>query len=94
MSNNAVSVPIYQTVAYEMGSTRADKLFAFELEDPLYTRVSNPTVQVLEKRVAALHGVDYAVAVASGMAAISSQYLLLQQKAAGSSQAPGSTAAL
>ena len=32
--NNAVSVPIYQTVAYEMGSTaRADKLFAFELED-------------------------------------------------------------
>ena len=57
--NNAVSVPIYQTVAYEMGSTaRADALFAFELEDPLYTRVSNPTVQVLEKRVAALHGVD------------------------------------
>ncbi|MCR4767028.1 MAG: PLP-dependent transferase, partial [Saccharofermentans sp.] len=46
--NNAVSVPIYQTVAYEMGSTaRADALFAFELEDPLYTRVSNPTVQVL-----------------------------------------------
>ena len=70
--NNAVSVPIYQSVAFEMGSTaRADKLFAFESEDPLYTRVSNPTVQVLEKRVAALHGVNYAVAVASGMAAIS-----------------------
>ena len=79
--NNAVSVPIYQTVAYEMGSTaRADALFAFELEDPLYTRVSNPTVQVLEKRVAALHGVDYAVAVASGMAAISYTVLALAAK--------------
>ena len=76
--NNAVSVPIYQTVAYEMGSTeRADSLFAFELEDPLYTRVSNPTVQVLEKRVAALHGVESAVAVASGMAAISYTVLSL-----------------
>ena len=76
--NNAVSVPIYQTVAYEMGSTaRADALFAFELEDPLYTRVSNPTVQVLEKRVAALHGVESAVAVASGMAAISYTVLAL-----------------
>ncbi len=76
--NNAVSVPIYQTVAYEMGSTaRADALFAFELEDPLYTRVSNPTVQVLEKRVAALHGVESAVAVASGMAAISYTVLSL-----------------
>ncbi len=74
--NNAVSVPIYQTAAYELGSTqRADALFAFESEDPLYTRISNPTVQVLENRVAALHGVDYAVAVASGMAAIS--YTLL-----------------
>ena len=79
--NNAVSVPIYQTVAYEMGSTaRADALFAFELEDPLYTRVSNPTVQVLEKRVAALHGVDYAVAVASGMAAISYTVLAIAAK--------------
>lgn len=76
--NHAVSVPIYQTVAFEMGSTeRADALFAFELEDPLYTRVSNPTVQVLEKRVAALHGVESAVAVASGMAAISYTALAL-----------------
>ncbi len=76
--NHAVSVPIYQTVAFEMGSTeRADALFAFELEDPLYTRVSNPTVQVLEKRVAALHGVESAVAVASGMAAISYTVLAL-----------------
>ena len=76
--NHAVSVPIYQTVAFEMGSTEiADALFAFELEDPLYTRVSNPTVQVLEKRVAALHGVESAVAVASGMAAISYTALAL-----------------
>lgn len=70
--NNAVNVPIYQTAAYELGSTkRADALFAFESDDPLYTRLSNPTVQVLEKRVAALHGVTDAIALGSGMAAIS-----------------------
>jgi O-acetylhomoserine (thiol)-lyase len=74
--NNAVSVPIYQTTAYTLGdSYRADRLFAFEDEDPIYTRLSNPTVDVLERRVAELHGAAGAIALASGMAAVT--YALL-----------------
>jgi O-acetylhomoserine (thiol)-lyase len=74
--NNAVSVPIYQTAAFALGdSYRADKLFSFSEEDPIYTRLSNPTIDVLEKRVAALHGAAGAIALASGMAAVS--YTLL-----------------
>ena len=69
--NNAVSVPIYQTAAFSLGDTeRADRLFSFSADDPIYTRLSNPTVDVLEKRVAALHGAAGAIALASGMAAV------------------------
>ncbi len=74
--NNAVSVPIYQTTAFTLGdSYRADKLFSFEGDDPIYTRLSNPTVDVLERRLAALHGAAGAIALSSGMAAVS--YALL-----------------
>ncbi len=70
--NNAVSVPIYQTAAFSLGdSYRADRLFSFSEDDPIYTRLSNPTVDVLEKRLAALHGAAGAIALASGMAAVS-----------------------
>ncbi|MDR2163345.1 MAG: aminotransferase class V-fold PLP-dependent enzyme [Clostridiales Family XIII bacterium] len=74
---NAVSVPIYQTTAYELGdSYRADRLFAFEEDDPIYTRLSNPTVDVLEQRITALHpGAAASIALASGMAAVT--YALL-----------------
>jgi O-acetylhomoserine (thiol)-lyase len=77
LHNHAVSVPIYQTTAYTLETAaRADALFAFEDEDPLYTRLSNPTVDVLERRVTALHeGAAAAIALASGMAAVS--YALL-----------------
>ncbi|MDR2610103.1 MAG: PLP-dependent transferase [Clostridiales Family XIII bacterium] len=74
--NNAVSVPIYQTTAFALGdSYRADRLFSFSDDDPLYTRIANPTVDVLEKRLAALHEGAAAIALASGMAAVS--YTLL-----------------
>lgn len=74
--NNAVSVPIYQTAAFALGdSYRADRLFSFSEDDSIYTRLSNPTVDVLEKRLAALHGATGAIALASGMAAVS--YALL-----------------
>lgn len=74
--NNAVSVPIYQTAAFALGdSYRADRLFSFSEDDPIYTRLSNPTVDVLEKRLAALHGAAGAIALSSGMAAVS--YALL-----------------
>ena len=74
--NNAVSVPIYQTAAFALGdSYRADRLFSFSEDDPIYTRLSNPTIDVLEKRLAALHGAAGSIALASGMAAVS--YALL-----------------
>lgn len=75
--NHAVSVPIYQTASYDLGSTdRAKKIFSFSEAGFLYTRVGSPTTKVLEQRVAALDGATAALAVGSGMAAIS--YTLLQ----------------
>lgn len=74
--NNAVSVPIYQTAAFELGDTeRAARLFSFSEASPIYTRIANPTVGVLEQRVAALDDAAGAVATGSGMAAVS--YTLL-----------------
>ena len=70
--NNAVSVPIYQTAAYELGDVdRALRLFSLSEQGYLYTRVANPTVAVLEQRVAQLDGAAGAIALASGMAAVS-----------------------
>jgi O-acetylhomoserine (thiol)-lyase len=70
--NRSVQVPIYQTASYELGDTaRAGRLLAFEELGHLYTRVSNPTVAALEARIAALDGAKGAVALASGMAAVS-----------------------
>jgi O-acetylhomoserine (thiol)-lyase len=72
----ATSVPIYETAAFGLGSPeRAQRLFTFQESHPTYSRTANPTVTVLESRLAALHGVPAAVAVASGMAAVS--YALL-----------------
>jgi O-acetylhomoserine (thiol)-lyase len=72
----SVQVPIYQTAAYEFRDTKnADGLFAFTETGFLYTRVNNPTVDVLEQRTAALDGGKAALALASGMAAVS--YTLL-----------------
>lgn len=69
--NLSVAVPIYQTASFDLGDTdRAGRLFSFSEFGYLYTRVGNPTVDVLEKRVAALDGAAAAVAVASGMAAV------------------------
>jgi O-acetylhomoserine (thiol)-lyase len=76
LHNYAVSVPIYQTAAFALGdSYRADRLFSFSEDAPIYTRLSNPTVDVLERRLCALHGAAGAIALASGMAAVS--YALL-----------------
>lgn len=74
--NYAVAVPIYQTASYDLGDTnRADRLLSFSEEGFLYTRIGNPTVNVLEQRIAALDGGTGAIALASGMAAVS--YTLL-----------------
>ena len=71
-TTKAVAVPIYQTSSYAFDDTQhgAD-LFDLKVAGNIYTRIMNPTTDVLEKRVAALEGGVAALAVASGMAAIS-----------------------
>lgn len=69
--NHSVAVPIYQTAAFELGSTeRAARLFSFSEHGFFYTRAGNPTTDALEQRVAILDGGVTAIAVGSGMAAI------------------------
>ena len=70
-TTKAVATPIYQTVAYAFDSAQhgAD-LFDLKVAGNIYTRIMNPTQDVLEKRVAALEGGIAALALASGMAAI------------------------
>jgi OAH/OAS sulfhydrylase len=64
------AVPIYQTVAYNFKSTEhAANLFGLREFGNIYSRIMNPTNDVLEQRIAALHGGTAAVAVASGHAA-------------------------
>ena len=69
-ATNAVAVPIYQTTSYQFtDSAHAARLFALQELGNIYTRIMNPTTDVLEKRIAALEGGAAAVAVASGQAA-------------------------
>jgi O-acetylhomoserine (thiol)-lyase len=76
--NHSFNVPIYQTTSYEMGDTaRGERLFRQEELGFLYSRVGNPTVDVLERRVAALDEAAGAIALASGMAAVSHSILNL-----------------
>ena len=66
------AVPIYQTTSYQFKDTEhAADLFALKEFGNIYTRIMNPTNDVLEKRVALLDGGIGALAVASGQAAIS-----------------------
>jgi len=64
------AVPIYQTTSYVFqNADHAGRLFGLEEFGNIYTRIMNPTTDVLEKRVAALEGGAAALAVASGQAA-------------------------
>jgi O-acetylhomoserine (thiol)-lyase len=70
-ATNAVAVPIYQTAAYQFESAdHGAALFNLEQEGYRYSRIANPTVAVLEERVAALEGAAGALATASGQAAL------------------------
>ncbi len=65
------AVPLYQTTSYVFRDTEhAADLFALRAFGNIYTRLMNPTTDVLEKRLAAIHGASGAVATASGQAAI------------------------
>jgi O-acetylhomoserine (thiol)-lyase len=66
-----MAVPIYQTTAYDFGNAeKAANLFALKELGPIYTRLNNPTTEVLEARIAAVEGGEAALATASGQAAI------------------------
>ena len=70
-TTKAVAVPVYQTASYAFDSAQhgAD-LFDLKVQGNIYTRIMNPTTDVLEKRVAELEGGIAGLALASGMAAI------------------------
>src|SRR5262249_1048258 len=69
-ATNAVAVPIYQTTSYQFKDTKhASNLFALAELGNIYTRIMNPTQDVLEQRVAALEGGVAALALSSGQAA-------------------------
>jgi O-acetylhomoserine (thiol)-lyase len=71
-TTGARAVPIYQTTSYVFKSSEhAANLFGLKEFGNIYTRLMNPTTDVLEKRIATLEGGTAAVATASGMAAIS-----------------------
>ncbi len=77
-TTGACVVPIYQTAAYEFKSIdHAANLFSLAEQGNIYTRIMNPTTEVLEKRIAILEGGAGALAVASGSAAITYTILTL-----------------
>lgn len=70
-ATNSRAVPIYQTTAYTFDSSEhAANLFELKESGNIYTRIMNPTTDVLEKRIAQLEGGVGALAVASGQAAV------------------------
>ena len=69
-NRHCIPVPIYQTTAFDFDNVQyAADLFDLKTSGDIYTRISNPTTQVLEERVAALEGGVGALAVSSGQAA-------------------------
>ena len=69
-TTNAVAVPIYQTTSYQFNDTEhAANLFALKDFGNIYSRIMNPTLDVLEKRIAALEGGVGALALSSGQSA-------------------------
>src|SRR5690625_5013977 len=74
----SLSVPIFQTSTYEFESAeQGERAFLGEDESYIYTRLGNPTIDVLEKRIASLEGAEQALAFSSGMAAISASLIAL-----------------
>ncbi|MCL2656608.1 MAG: aminotransferase class I/II-fold pyridoxal phosphate-dependent enzyme [Betaproteobacteria bacterium] len=79
-TTRAVATPIYQTTSYAFDDTQhgAD-LFDLKVKGNIYTRIMNPTQDVLEKRVAELEGGIAALALASGLAAITYAILTITE---------------
>ena len=79
-TTKAVATPIYQTTSYAFDDTQhgAD-LFDLKVAGNIYTRIMNPTSDVLERRVTAMEGGVGALALASGMAAVTYAILTVAQ---------------
>ncbi len=79
-ATNAVAVPIYQTSSYAFNSAEhAANLFGLKQFGNIYSRIMNPTTDVLEQRLALLHGGSGSLALASGAAAITFAILNITQ---------------
>jgi O-acetylhomoserine (thiol)-lyase len=79
-TTKSVAVPIYQTVAYAFDSAQhAADLFDLKVTGNIYTRIMNPTQDVLEQRIAALEGGIAALALASGQAAVTYSILTIAE---------------
>jgi len=80
-TTKSVAVPIYQTVAYEFDNAQhgAD-LFNLAVPGNIYTRIMNPTADVLEKRIAEMEGGIAGLALSSGSAAINYSILTIARK--------------
>jgi len=77
-ATKAVAAPIYQNVAYEFESAdQAAGMFNLEIPGYRYSRIANPTSDILERRVALLEGGVNALCVASGQAALAYTFLTL-----------------
>ena len=79
-ATKAVATPIYQTTSYAFDDTQhgAD-LFDLKVQGNIYTRIMNPTTDVLERRVAAMEGGVGSLALASGMAAITNSIFTIAE---------------
>ena len=77
-TTHAVAVPIYQTASYSFDTAdHGAALFNLEAEGFRYSRINNPTVDILEKRVAAMENGSAALATASGQAALHIAFVTL-----------------
>ena len=80
-ATKAVSVPIYQTVAYEFDSAEhGAALFNLEVQGNIYTRIMNPTTAVLEERCAALEQGIAALGLSAGSAAVNYSILNIAEQ--------------
>jgi O-acetylhomoserine (thiol)-lyase len=80
-ATHAAAVPIYQTVAYEFDSAdHGAALFNLEVPGYRYSRIANPTVDVLERRVAALEGGAAAIATSTGQATLNFAFVNLADR--------------
>ena len=83
-ATKAVAPPIYQNVGYQFESAdEGAALFNLEIPGFRYSRIANPTTDILEKRVAQLEGGVAALAVASGQAALAYAFLTLADRGGG-----------